>query len=66
MERFNMGERIKKNIEYIGYDKPSTPMEVDFEIAGLQLVILRAKVLIQTLEQSKLLAQIELEKLKNK
>lgn len=60
-----MNERINKHIGYFGYIKPSTPNEVEFEISGLKLLILRAQVLIATLEQSKLLAQIEIEKLKN-
>lgn len=59
-----MSERIKKTIEYIGYDKPSTPLEVEFEIAGLKLAIHKAKAIIATLEQSKLLAQIEIGKVK--
>lgn len=59
-----MSERIKKTLEYIGYDKPATPDEVDFEIQGLKVAILKAQLLIETLEQSKLLAKIELEKLK--
>lgn len=53
---------IKKNIEYIGIENPSTPSQVEFEIAGLKLAILKAQTLIQTLEQSKLLAEIEIEK----
>ncbi len=59
-----MSERTKKSVEYIGYDRPATPDEVEFEIAGLKLVILKAQTIIQSLEQSKLLAKIELEKLK--
>lgn len=61
-----MTEIVKKNIDYVGYDKPSTPEQVDFEIAGLKLAILKAQTIIQTLEQSKLLAKIELEKLRKK
>ncbi len=60
-----MSERTKKHIEYIGYDKHLTPMEVDFEIASLKLVILKAQTIIATLEQSKLLAQIEIEKMRS-
>ena len=56
-------KNMKKTIEYVGYDKLTTPNEVDFEIAGLKLVILKAQTIIATLEQSKLLAQIELEKM---
>lgn len=58
-----MNERIRKTIEYVGYEKPSTPNQVEFEIAGLKLAILKAETIIATLEQSKLLAQIELDKL---
>lgn len=60
-----MSERVKKTFEYVGFDKPSTPLEVDFEIAGLNIIISKAQMLVYTLEQSKLLANIEIEKIKN-
>lgn len=52
---------IKKNIEYYGIDKPSTPTEVALEIAGLELAVLKAKEKIAILEQSKILAKLEME-----
>ncbi len=58
-------EIIEKTISYTGIKLPSTPNQVDFEICGLENAILKAKVLIATLKQSKLLAQIQLEKMQN-
>jgi hypothetical protein len=60
-----MSERSKRKIEYIGYEKPETPLEIEFEIAGLKLAILQAEERIASLEQSKILAKIELEKRKH-
>lgn len=57
-----MSLQIKKpthlNISYLGIEAPSTPAEIEFELAGLETVISEAKHRIAQLKQAVTLANL--------
>jgi len=48
-------------INYLGFSKPKTPKEIEFEILGLKNLIAKANERISSLEQAVKLAEISIE-----
>jgi hypothetical protein len=47
-------------VEYLGYNRPETPDELEFEIIGLQTAIYEIKKRIFSLKQSQKLVEMQL------
>lgn len=50
-------------VEYLGFKRPSSPDQIDFEISGLEYVIAKANERIASLKHSKMLANLLLKDL---
>lgn len=53
------------NIEYLGIEEPKTPVEIEFEILGLETVIAEATQKISQLKQGIVLAKLIAEERQN-
>ena len=53
-----MNKPSEQKISYLGYTKPSSPEEIDFEILGLESAISKINLRISELRQSKYLADL--------
>jgi hypothetical protein len=57
----NMKNPENCKISYLGFSKPESPKEIEFEILGLKNLIAKAQERISSLEQSVKLAQYLIE-----
>ena len=61
-----MKNKVKHlNIEYLGIENPKTPIELEFEILGLESLISEAKYRISQLKQGIALAKLVIEEQQN-
>lgn len=61
-----MDSKLKHlNIEYLGFEEPKTPTEIQFQILGLETVIAEAQKKISELKQGMALAKVIAERERN-